>query len=542
MNSLSSRDEYMDKSEFPRPRDIPVIYFLFVLLVACSQVSSRGSTITKQSIEDLTPTKRSSSTSISISAVASTTPVATRKVDVVETPELLTPTSAKSPTQFPNTRTPDLNLIRSLTNDLLFVSNGTLVQWDSENDLLKPIIKVVQNINDAVPDIDQDILSGNVLFYSADRMYRSIALLRSKGISANGIELFDLVVLDVDNSEINKLLEEIPRIYQISISPDGNWIAFSTNEFSGQIYALRTSGIGEPIEIGHYVVEEDWEYSPISWTPDSRNVIWSDAGGLWISNPDEPQPQQILSDMIEIMDFQGENSEVRVMFTNLDWSPLGRYLLVTVKPYQSTVKWQGIIDTRRGHIAEVPGSYEFRNPAASANWGMNGDLIIANAGDSENDKPPSLKLFRVVSTRDDMLIPQEEYLFSVEDLTEAMGKTVVQNDLYFDLPIQINKWDYSIVLRTLENGSPPVLLMFDKKSGTLSAISELPYDTYSITWSPDGEHAVVLGQHGSVLSVLGENRQVFDLGAAWEVDYCCINWLPVDITGRWDDLEQIIEN
>lgn len=530
----------MDKPVFARLRETPVICLILVILVSCNQLSSRETSLPPPFITNLTPTQRSTYTPTP--RTVSITPVVTRELNIIETTITIPPTPTKSPSLRPTTRSPDVDLKDLPTSDLLFLSNGSLVRWDSENGMLKHIIQAQQHDNDSEPVIDKAVPSGSILRYSVDRRFMNIALLRSKGISANGVELFDLALLDVDDAEVIILIEEIPRIYQVSISPDGRWIAYSLNETSGQIYAQRTSGVGEPVEIGHYEVEEEWEYGPISWSPDSRSIVWSDASGLWVSNPDDPKPQQIMSDILEIKDFQGENSNIRVMYTILNWSPVGRYILATVKPYQSTVKWQGIIDTRRGHISEVPGSYEFQNPAVKAKWDLNGDLFIANINNVEDNQPPSLQIFRVVPTRDDMIVPLEEFSFRLEDFAEATGKVVFQNYMYLDLPTQVSKWEQSFILKKTAIGSPPTLFKFDKKSSTLTAISEIPFDTYSIDWSPDGESAILLGQHGSVLVVIAETRQVIDIGAAWELDSCCVNWLPINNGGLWNDPRQIIEN
>lgn len=530
----------MDKSVLTRLRKTLVICLVLILLVSCNQLSSQETTTPTPRIANLTPTQGSSSTPTPWKVTI--TPVVTREFDTEETTLTISQTQTKSPTPRPITRTPDVDLKDFLTNDLLFLSNGSLMRWDSGNGLMETIIQVQQYDDDAVALIDQAVSPGSILRYSGDRRFMNIALLRSKGVSANGVELFDLALLDVNEAGVIILIEELPRIYQLSISPDGRWIAYSLDEYSGQIYALRTSGVGEPVEIGHYEIDEEWEYGPIRWSPDSRSIIWSDSRGLWLSYPDDPEPLQVLSDILEIRDFEGDNANIRVMYTILNWSPMGRYILATVKPYQSTVKWQAIIDTRRGHIAEVPGSYEFQNPAAKAKWGLNGDLFVANGNNTEENEIPSLQIFKVVPTRDDMIILEEEFLFRPEQLAEATGRAEYQNHLYIDLPTQINEWEQSFILRTTDNRSLPTLFKYDKKSSTMTAIMEIPSDAYNIEWSDDGQSAILLGQHGSILIFLAEASQIIDIGAAWELDPCCVNWLPFDNSSLWDDPLQISDN
>ena len=77
--------------------------------------------------------------------------------------------------------------------------------------------------------------------------------------------------------------------------------------------------------------------------------------------------------------------------------------------------------------------------------------------------------------------------------------------------------------------------MLDRKSGSLSAVSEIPFDTISVDWSPNGEDAILRGHHGSVLLILAEDGKVIDIGTAWELDPCCVNWLPIHIGRKWED-------
>ncbi|MCK4901214.1 MAG: PD40 domain-containing protein [Anaerolineales bacterium] len=522
----------MDKKIFAHPREIFVLCYFLVFLVSCNQLTPQETPTFKPDITTLTPTQSSSSSPIPTKIYI--TPVKTMVLGIGESTEINAPSSTQSPTQRPIIEIPKVDIQELITSDLLFLSLGSLMHWDSDLGLVTPVIEAPESDLPSEPLASLAMTSGSILKYSADTRFKIIALSRSKGISANGVELFDLAVFDVDYGELITLIDETPRIYQFSISPDGKWVAYTLHENVGQIYAIRTNGVGGPIEIGTYEAEDEWKYSQIAWSPDSRSVVWSDASGVWVSNPEEPHPRQILSDTLEVKDFHGDNSNIRVMYTSLAWSPVGRYILSKIQPYQSTVQWQGIIDTRRGHISEVPGSYEFRDPAASANWIQDGYLLVVYGSNAEENRSPSLKTLRVVPTRDDLIIHEEEFLFRPEQFVEFSKDLRDQTELLLDLPTQINKWNQSFVLKSPKIGIQPILFKFDKKSGSLIAIGEIPFDTISVDWSPDGDSALLRGQHGSVLVILAEKPQVIDIGTAWELDPCCINWLPVDISDNLD--------
>jgi WD40 repeat protein len=530
----------MEKVVFARLLEIQAIIVFMVTLLSCSPIASKETSSPTTLTLSLTPAPRVSSSQAPTNV--SPTGTITRGESAQEIPEIVSSTPTESPPQKPTTVTSDINLKDHISSDLIFVSNGALVLWDSEDGVIKPIVQVPPIDNAAEATIEKGLPPGSILEYSADRRFRFIALLRSKGIAANGVELFDLALLDVEKGDFRLLIEEMPRIYQLSLSPDGQWFAYTTDEKTGRIYALRTDGIGKPIDIGSYIVDEDWEYGQILWAPDGRRLVWSDASGIWITNPDEPDLRQILTDVIEIKDLQGEISSVRVMYPSLTWSPSGRFILALVKPFQSTVKWQGIIDARRGQISEVPGTYEYQSPAANARLGQNGDLIVSTGFDPEESHFPSLGIFRIVPTRDDMVIPKEEFLFHPEQFVSITGDFNYNNEFFLDVPTQIDEWNYSFIINPAEKTKQSVLFLFDKKSGSLSVVSEIPIDTISIDWSPNGDASILQGQHGSVLLILADERQVIDIGAAWELDSCCVDWMPIDIGRKWKDQIFVIGN
>ena len=47
-----------------------------------------------------------------------------------------------------------------------------------------------------------------------------------RGVAANGNELFDLDLLDISSKQTRHLLEATPSIVNLSLSPDGGWLAF----------------------------------------------------------------------------------------------------------------------------------------------------------------------------------------------------------------------------------------------------------------------------------------------------------------------------
>ena len=97
-----------------------------------------------------------------------------------------------------------------------------------------------------------------------------------------------------------------------SWSPDGRWIAYSSDE-SGEyeIYVTQADGMGETRQL---TKRRKTFYESVDWSPDSKKVTYQDrAGNLWIYDLDEEEETFVIKD-----DFAGTPS--------LAWSHDSRYV------------------------------------------------------------------------------------------------------------------------------------------------------------------------------------------------------------------------
>ena len=66
------------------------------------------------------------------------------------------------------------------------------------------------------------LLASRVEEFAVSESGKKVALLKTTNITANGVELFVLAILDFDTKQITNLIENTPRLFAISTSADGS--------------------------------------------------------------------------------------------------------------------------------------------------------------------------------------------------------------------------------------------------------------------------------------------------------------------------------
>ena len=103
-----------------------------------------------------------------------------------------------------------------LSSDLLFLSDHRLYRWDRLTHY-------------------GVILAENVLEFTASASENLVVMLRSKDVAANGVELYDLEVLDLTSMQVHPITVNLPRVDSISLSSDGRWLVYHENESNGKV-------------------------------------------------------------------------------------------------------------------------------------------------------------------------------------------------------------------------------------------------------------------------------------------------------------------
>ena len=393
------------------------------------------------------------------------------------------------------------------TSDLLFISGGGLMRWDYVTGFSVSLV-------------------ANVTEFSTSANGKRIALLRPRRVAANGVELFDLSLLDFDTMQVTTLLEETPRLYHLAISPDGAHIAYTMDQPSDLIYALPTDDPSRPVELGKCHVEKGTACQDFAWSPDSEQFLWSDAQGVWDYAPEWITAKLIHSSKLEVSDPQGKISIIDVHLQGLKWSPAGRYVLTTVTPTASGVNWHAILDTMTGRLVEVPGSFETQAASANASWSLNGDLLTAQASSSLGNSSPAINVWHVLATHDGLLVQSQTIALYLENFSYA----VRQNET--DAAPCLN-WLASHGIDTLMLGaarseakSSATLFQLNLADETLDELIDVPFPASDILWSPDGAGALIVDTTGQVFFAHLSSGNLYNLSLIVGQDANNFNWLP----------------
>ncbi len=151
----------------------------------------------------------------------------------------------------------------SPVSDLIYLATDRLMRWDP---LTRHAISLAQNVTGFVASADGQV----------------IILLRPQKITANGAQKFNLDALRLDDQQIITLIDNAMQPGTILASPDGNLVAYTQNLAEGvTIYLLPVEAGNRPQKLGVCQPAPAAECASLAWSPDSRDLLWSDAQGLW---------------------------------------------------------------------------------------------------------------------------------------------------------------------------------------------------------------------------------------------------------------------
>lgn len=370
------------------------------------------------------------------------------------------------------------------------------------------------------------ILANDVVEYSVSADGKRIALFQTTGMAANGVELFNLAVLDFDTKQITTLVDNVPRLHAVSISPDGKWLAYFSNDETNSILVRATNNPDEIIELGSCTPDEEAACKEISWSPNSREVVWSDAQGIWYYPFSYRTLNLLVENTVNVTDPNGVESEIRVGFHSLTWSPDGRFVLTKVMPSSTGVRWSGILDTRQGRFIEIEDSTEFSESCSCATWTNDGGLLVGHSGELENHTAPIIKSWKIVPTSNELLVHEETIELDYKELPEIPPEAKVSGN-YFLKWLKENK-DGSVEfgLTIPDTNFLPLLYSYDPYERILYQVAKLPAITKEIKWSPDGSGALLLGKNSEVFFIFSDGSGFLDLNDQLGAETHSFFWLP----------------
>jgi hypothetical protein len=455
-----------------------LLFFFSLFITACDGDATPTSTPKNPSPSPPPITQPTKSATIPPTTSTPTTTLAPSPTTVYEptSPSIETPTQFIKPTSTIKpipTRTP------KYSSDLLYIHENVLTVWDHVT-------------NDIFP------ISEGTYEYSIDNSGREIAIIRSKNIVANGIELFELVKLDKNTLEEFPIIESTPRLYNLSLSPNGLWVTITPNLNGGRILAIKTDGSDQVKEIGFCHQTFGNACPPVAWSPDSRSIIWSDQRGVWFTKLDWDSPQLITQNLIQVTDPEGQLTELTVTFNSFVWSPLGRFVLSRIVPSTGSTQWYTIIDTSRKLFFPIPSSFQSGTLTSNVGWLNDGKLLIGN-GKPQNSSPSMvIEIFKVIPTQADLLYLQNRISLPLEMLPKPLdtSKTSWSYVTNWIHPSSTGSIYFGIDIA--EDNTSPILFYLIPEKKYLETINRIPSNISDVLWALDNSGALLISEDGEI--------------------------------------------
>ncbi|HWQ84142.1 MAG TPA: hypothetical protein VN363_06215, partial [Anaerolineales bacterium] len=388
--------------------------------------------------------------------------------------------------------------------DLIYLSNNRLMRWDHSRQR-------------------QEALINQVIIYTLSPDGSQIALLRAQGISANGVEMFDLERMNLETREIQILVDDIHEVGALSLSADLKWLAYS---IPGDDYTIHlVTNTNEPARqtIASCQPSHPTHCTNLTWSAESDALAWSDREGLWLYTFGGNGSRLILPAEASIPDPRGNTTRVAVRYQSLSWSPFGRYILCEVVVPSSDVRWWGVADTTLENLALLPDSFTTQPPRISAIWAQDGRLFVTRPSHFVENQRAEIELWNVFPTRSDLfLLDQQFTLPPVEIYTSE--QTVSLPDYSLEYPYQVNDYTYHLAAYTTGGTVLSTLLRFDLRFGSLEKTNDLRVVEGNLHWAPDGT-SILIGDFEPEWIAAG-SPTLYDLQAALGVQSCCFSWIP----------------
>jgi len=402
-------------------------------------------------------------------------------------------------------------------SDLLFIGGNRLLRWDA----------ITQFSNS---------LAENVSAFSPNSTGSKIALLRPRGVSANGNELSDLDILDFSSKQVTHLLEGAPHLLNPALSPDGQWLAYlQMNDYGRAIFLLSLSAsspakLVSPIKLGQCQNTPGTGCTNLSWSPDSQKLLWGDSRGLWVAQAQKGAPSLLHDARIEIADPQGKTSQIEALFLTPQWSPTGRFILAEVAPLQSNASWHMVIDSLTGRSGQVMDSYKLSPEQVSVNWLSNGQLAVARSADLTRLTPAAFQIWDVLATNPALLVSALNYPFPAGIIPSNPNITPNAEILIAPLNLggiqQSNPGHLLFSARLQEASSQTSLYTFNLLTSIPVHLSQMSMEVVNLLWAPDGSGALVYSADGKLLFVPADGTNTLDLTLAAGQNPHNFVWLP----------------
>lgn len=441
------------------------------------------------------PSQKTTASFTSTPAHSTPLPTYIIRQPVRSTPESLSalPTTSPTPTKEPTEAAPTPTLDPLFSSDLLYISEEKLMRWDYVT-------------NYTVPLIDK------VIDYSLQPDGKQIALLRTRNIAANGIEIHDLDLFDLSTMKITRLVSEIPRVALLTLSPDENWLAYWDSDGEGGVFAVSIDHPDQRIELGTCQSGKTQDCSSLLWAPDSLSLLWSDTRGLWLASLLQHRSRLIHPNTVRIADPEGNQAPITVAFSPEAWSPNGRFILTRLATASGN-NWYAILDVKQGRLVEMPGAFEQDPQILSVEWLDNGKILDLTGSISETRIIEQVfgHIYQVIPTRDDLMILEKTFPITIRDreASSSPGEAMLPASATSTVSGAAAIGYSGIVIG--KDQPTLALFLYNWEDLSLTKLFELSFPVDRLVWSPDGNGVLIIGENNELLYLPFSGDQPIDL-------------------------------
>lgn len=307
-----------------------------------------------------------------------------------------------------------------------------------------------------------------------------------------------LVWFDLESGEHLDLVMDIPYLLDFAIAPDGQQVAYIVGDpaslghignsyytpFKGTIYLQDITLAYPPQPVGsctNVTMEEEEKGWPgcfgLLWSPDSQQLVWADARGIWDYWPDLATTSLLQSNRYHI---DGE-FDLNV-FRLIDWSPSGRYLRLDVGHFEGLS--ESILDLQSGQLIEIPYTFAYEGPViTSVSWMQDDRLFMVRTTGGYGNFVNYAEFWRVQPEQGELVLEQSLHIPTGPDAYASEATQLADGSLAF------------AVFSFEEGDKTAGLYRLTPQQGVLQKTNQLPpqidYDG-TVFWTSDGDGAIIV--------------------------------------------------
>lgn len=359
-------------------------------------------------------------------------------------------------------------LLQKLAFDLLFQTGDGLFRWSHLRRQVEPLLQLLPDGSSA------GVYPGTPVEFITDGQQRRAVVLVDRRVTANGVSLYDLILIDFERAVVQLIQRETRRVQLLSFSPDGRWLAAAGDSSTARLLLYPLDDLSAPVtqiyELGS--CSGSPRCAELAWQANEDTLAWTNADGVWIASAPAWEAELVQPARLPMVDRDGSTRDAQVVFGWLSWSPFGRYLQVEVSQPQAGARWLVLVDTRARTTAEIPNTLLPPGSTINAAWLPDGRLftIYLEAGDGA--QASRYNLWRVFPTRSGLL---------AQDTSQQV---LLPADLYGNLVLIGSR--YMLLSSQGQAEKSGLLARLDLAYGQPNWLVSIPAQLLAIDWAPDG--------------------------------------------------------